>query len=585
MTGPNKVALTQPIVLDAPNTAGQTPATAWRCHGVVLLLYVAAIVLTAPNYLGDTLAYVSDIQGHLRGSFTGYDPLWDFGHLIWRPMALLLLQIAKLPWLPDWGLPDNLLLVNLFIGVNLIAGAGLAVVFSALSLRVSGSVIVSILVSTGLMISAGILNYAQTGNAYIAGLFFLASAVLLLKPSDGRITFLRAAGCGLSAAIAILFWFPYGFVAPAVLLIPLLPATRGSNTSLRQGLRATVVVAVCCLALLTISYGAVLLKLNIRSAAEAKTWVMQASHGLRPNQNAVRMIFGIPRAFIAMGDQGKLLKRYLFRDPYNPASVGEILLSAAAPLTIFYMTMAAMLWSVWRSRRDRQVLLVFACAALPVLVFAIFIFEAGAPERYLPVVPFLVWIAALSVRQAGPHGLVARALGTALLALIAFRSVSALSFAASVEAEREQAERIRPVMGMLENGFLAIVSNQDKLMLFSTGYPFHPFNRPRPVRLYDVIEAGNVRVDTWRQDFARWALNSWTRQGNVWVSKRLTASVPKPSWYWVEGDDPRVHWKELPSFFNKLQYERDSGGEDGFLLLQKSDQNFEILKSLQENQR
>jgi hypothetical protein len=64
---------------------------------------------------------------------------------------------------------------------------------------------------------------------------------------------------------------------------------------------------------------------------------------------------------------------------------------------------------------------------------------------------------------------------------------------------------------------------------------------------------------------------------SVWISKRFLAEQPEPAWNWTEGDDKRIAWKDLFPFFRSLSFSAETGGPDGFLKLDDSQRNKDVL--------
>src|SRR5690349_12352591 len=55
-------------------------------------IYLAVLLATRYYYFGDT--YVDNILAFYRGSYVPpQNPLWEFGHLLWRPLGWLLFRI------------------------------------------------------------------------------------------------------------------------------------------------------------------------------------------------------------------------------------------------------------------------------------------------------------------------------------------------------------------------------------------------------------------------------------------------------------------------------------------------------------
>jgi hypothetical protein len=378
-----------------------------------------------------------------------------------------------------------------------------------------------------------------------------------------------------------LFWFPYVFVAPAAAVISLV-YRRSSDVTLQNALRFALKTLIATSLVLILVYGAVVLHLGISSPSEVKDWILSAGHGVKPGMvtNSMRMVFGIPRSFIEMGDDGKMIKRYLYRDPYAPTSIADIATTSGLPLALFYGTLAVLLWSASRSREGRQALLILAVAAAPVGFFAVVVFEAGSMERYLPIYPFLALAVAHGLQPAFRWN-VHRWLAAVLFGFIAIKSGMAMSPMRAAERQQAQVDRIGAIRQELSStGVLVILNYQDEVMHFAKTYPFHPLNRPKAVATYSVFETGNARMNIWREEFAQRVVRAWNEEGTVWVAKRFLAERPLPSWNWVEGEDARISWTLSREFFRQFEYERETGGEDGFVVLKRSEANRSRLEPL-----
>lgn len=547
----------------------------FKRHGVILLIYTIVVLATEAYYQGDTFDYVRNVMDHAKGAPSRWDPLWEFGHLLWRPLALFGLHIAKLVSPDGFGLPDHLLLTRIFITFNILSGAGLAIAFHSIAIRASGSVAIATLVTTAVLASNAILNYTQTGNAYVTGLFFLASGVWnLTRSADQDLSLGRAALSGVCLALATLFWVPFVLASPAALLIPFV-FRRTEALFTRKKVQSTAVAIISGMSLILVAYSVAVAKLGIGSLAHAREWMSAASHGVKlpPSTNVMRAMFGFPRAFLDMGDQGKIIKRYVFHDIYTPTTLTDVVTSAALPLALFYITVAMLLWAALRSPAGKQAMLLFAAAAAPVIVFAIFIFEGGAMERYFPVYPFLVPVVAIAVANRSSLRGAHRALATLLLCVLVVRGAWATSRARGQERQTVQEQRIASAVPTVGAGFFAIATNQDHLMAFVKTYPFHPLNLPTAVPLYEVLEVGTTRIPTWRQEFTARTFGAWDQRGQVWISKRFIAERPLPAWNWVEGEDRNITWQSVRDFFTRCEYGAEIGGGDGFLLLNPSENN------------
>ena len=70
------------------------PSNLWP-YAALTVLFVAVVLFTGPHSYSDTNMYAGEIQS--AGSIS--DPLlWDFGHLLWRPLGWLAHR-ATVDWL------------------------------------------------------------------------------------------------------------------------------------------------------------------------------------------------------------------------------------------------------------------------------------------------------------------------------------------------------------------------------------------------------------------------------------------------------------------------------------------------------
>ncbi len=93
-----------------------------------------------------------------------------------------------------------------------------------------------------------------------------------------------------------------------------------------------------------------------------------------------------------------------------------------------------------------------------------------------------------------------------------------------------------------------------------------------------MITPGASDVARWRQGFLKTVESTWSKGGDIWLSKRLFASRPKAEWNWVEGDNPLVSWTDVFDLFSQLEVSQTVGGEDGFVILLPSEHNKNILR-------
>src|SRR5688572_8863073 len=94
-------------------------------YGAITAIYWILMAFTSYDFFGDSAYYAQRVVTHLSGSPAGATPMWEFGHLIWRPLLLVLYKIFG-SWIQG---PDGpyLTIVAISIALNL-AGGYVAVV-------------------------------------------------------------------------------------------------------------------------------------------------------------------------------------------------------------------------------------------------------------------------------------------------------------------------------------------------------------------------------------------------------------------------------------------------------------------------
>jgi hypothetical protein len=541
---------------------------------------LAFILLTTRAVeLGDTQVYANEIVEHIgKSPFGNGNSLWEFGHLLWRPLGWLILTLSSplIPARTDWTpfMQASFVLIVISVSSALIAIA----LWYAIAMRVSASRRTVFLIVLAAACSHGVLLYAHSGCAYIPGLTCLTASLYFLL---GRRTIAGAAFFALSALI----WFPFILAGAALLLLAACPAADWSEPlkdSFAQFDRAAAIRFLSLsAAIVVLVYGLALWARQISSVKEALNWYSAANHGFSQSGKLVRMATGLPRSFLYLGKDGILYKRFLRHDPYSPVTLRELARASLWKLVAFYLFMVCLLYEMLRRPRPGWLLLVFAAVSVPVLFFAVVILEPGAPERYLPVLPFLVVSIAWALRDFGSRRRLTQFFVAAFLVCVIF--TDGYSFAAPRVSAQNSASlaRVSDLRSRLaDTGLAMVTTNQDNLDETLNRLAFDDINRPAPLPLYDIIEPANIRVLTWRQDLAARTIKVWANGGDVWVSTRVWSLKPQPSWNWVEGDDPRISWADLPRFFTTLNTDAESGGPDGFLRLARNDANLALLTRL-----
>jgi len=372
---------------------------------------------------------------------------------------------------------------------------------------------------------------------------------------------------GLCLALAVALWFPYVLSVPSAALIAF--CWNRSDWSLagretHQRLRRTFTALLVAASLVALLYGAGMLALGIHSAGGFAQWVRESQHGWAQNRTALRLVSGLPRAFISMGQDTILFKRFALHDPYAPVTKLDLVFSSLWKLALFYCAMLCLALALLR-KRGRLALAMLAAGAAPVLAFAL-LFESGSLERFLALYPFLALAIAVALAIA-PSAWTVRVL--VLFLMVA--AVSDVHDAWRPRVERQQRQTLSRAL-LLEgaaarNGEIWLTSLTDPLNWSDEAFPFEDRSNLRELRFEPLAQIGTEGAAHWRQNFARSTLHTWDAGGPVWLSKRLLAERPRPEWGWTEGDSAQVSWPGLTTLARSLETDKDVGGEDGFVRL------------------
>jgi hypothetical protein len=551
----------------------------------IAVFYCLALLLTTARYFGDTSGYVHDILLFDKGNFSRYpNPIWEFGHLYWRPIGWLLFKcFGGLTPFAKSG-PEPLAVTTVLVVFTTICGLMCALLYYSIASSLLRETWKALLVAAGALSFYGFLDYVHTGCVYVTGLAGLLGALWwVIRAIDrGRLTWQYGLLSGASFAFAVLVWFPYILVLPGILAAALL--WRGNReadaTALQSRLRLACYIAVLAGCLIGVGYLFAAIQLRLSSLADLKTWVAASSHGWSQNKRLLRMASGLPRSFLYTGDNGLALKRFLLKDPYAHVTLGSLVRQHVWGPLAFYVFSLCLIGVLWRSLNGRRILWICLAAVVPVLGFAAFVFESGSLERYMPLYPFIALASAyglsqLSTKKPGPIVIFV------FLVLVINVNGALLSRPVINSEIAPAAARLESLRGKVTpQGLVALVTLQDSVYQLLTSYPFHPANRRETLPAYDVIVVANERIVQWQQDFAKRALDTLQRSQSVWVSKRFLADRPEPAWTWTEGDDRRITWTQLPPFFRQFTYSESVGGSDGFLKLEPSPENINKLEAL-----
>jgi hypothetical protein len=551
---------------------------------LLILTYLIVWVATRAHFMADTDVYAEAILRHQHGGGpTDYrlltsNPFGDFGHVLWRPFGWLCFVIIKpLTRLFAEHSEQGQVILTL-IGINFVAALACVFFFFLLARRVIGHTWPAALSALGLLSADAFLNYAHSGNAYVVGLACLVAGMYFSFGQNSQPASLGAAlFAALMLALAVLFWFPYVFVLPAAIAAPLF--IHGPD---RRHWRVAVQIVVACAAIGIAVYAVAIVALGIWHLADLKEWILASGHGQIQAggfRAVARLAFSLPRSFLNMGRDGIWLKRYLVHDPYAPVTMRALLRLSLWKLVLYYVSAAVICLELLRSKSGRRMFLLLILTAVPIFVFAVFVFEAGSIERYLPLYPFVFLAFGYVLGADRVTFAVKLLLILALITMVVINVGSARQGALELR-KAEVMVRMNDLVPLLDqNSLVLAVNEQDNLAEFRLNFPLDSINLHANWQTYDMLEINTARLLTWRQDFATRVLTTWQRGGAVWLPERVLRWQPRPEWNWVEGDDQRVKWTDLPAFFSQFETGSTVGGEDGFALLKASSKNKEILEA------
>jgi hypothetical protein len=563
------------------------PRRAWlRQIWLVPVVYVFATCFTDAHFMADTGGYVVSILAYegvqeyveenpVVRDYRSENPFWEFGHLLWRPLGLVVFNIFAPLYRSVADAEPGAIMVFLLMTINWVAGLLSAFLMYALTKRITGKAWVASFTTLAFIFSHGFLNFVQTGSSYIAGLslILLGLYFLVAFERDADRHWRAALPAGVSLAGGVCMWLPYVWAVPAILMAPLL-LFGADRQGWRVAFRATLVFALAT----GLAYASVMAHLGISSKEDLQAWISASSHGVQTS-GATRVVFGLPRSLTYMGNDGLLFKRYLLNDPFNPVSAVDFIRGSLFKLCLFYLLAALMVVALPFSPKGRRILALLMLNAVPLLAFAL-LFDGGAIERYLPLYPLMFLALGWAVGQVGRVP-VLKVVSAAFVITMIIANASALQSGVLERKQAQVAARIESLMPVLKERSVVITTHlQDELVNFQASYPFHPANRHGNYSVYSAVVVGTSQVEKWREGFAARAVEVWSLGGDVWITKRVFSPRPQPEWNWVEGDDRRVSWVDINSFFSQLEVGETTGIEDGFMLLLPSQRNTELLSRL-----
>ena len=533
-----------------------------------ILAFIAYYFSTSPSYIGDTTRYANDVVQHLQGRGAQF---WEFGHLLWRPWGYVGYKLFAPLFTQQFGDTPLQAVSRFLIQTNFVCSwIELALLFFIV--RKVASVSVAVIVVCALSFSAAFIDYSHSGAPYLPALVFSTLALYLLiqaaeSPGNGE---KFALGGGVAFGIACALWMPYSFTGLGML------ATLMFWPGKVRGRLLWVFLGSLAASVLVLFLGAAAAK-GVTSLSQWAKWIREADNGLQQSSNAMRAVTGVPRSLWNLGTDTIYLKRWLFSDPFNPVKIFQMwTFRLALKLGAFYLALAATAWVLWKERWP--VLVMLLAASVPLLLFAIFLFEPSATERFIPVLAFAFLGFAVVLSAARRH-LLAFACVAVLLGSMALYNLTD-RWRPSANARIESVtQRIQALNRTVQPGALVfVVTFNDDLYRLPALNPLNRNLNDSRFSVLDAVTLAAARTALWSSDFAERALEQWAKHEEVWVSERCLAPRPESDWQWVEGDDGRVHWRDIPAVFTMLQYDESLADErDGFRRLAQTQENKERL--------
>jgi hypothetical protein len=537
-------------------------AGAWAAF-VLVLMFSLILLGTRSTFFGDTPDYVGDIASVLEGHAPATH-LLDFGHVIWRPIGA---WMTGAPAHADDPALRRQIALHL-IHFNLVAAALCAAAMWELLRLVKGIHVGAALLSCcAFLATNGFILLSRAGTAWLAGLTCLLIACCFALQASRRDSWKLAICAALFLATSVLFWVPYVLGASTVACTSLLVWEEGkaSRRLLVSALRILPLAALLTLGAIAAAVAA----RHISTPGQLLEWVRSAGHGEDRDRQWLRMLFGLPRSFFIMGNDGVLWKQFLFRDPYAGVGWAEIIRASGWKLTLFYATTGVTLLYV--ARRWRWLLLWVLSAVVPTLALAM-AFEAGSVERYLALYPAVFVVFAWMLSQ--PDVLPARVLISLFCGVLIVTNLWANS---KPRIDRERARSLARV-GMIEAGHEAgnqaltvyTLNIRDDL---ETLYDPNDRSLDNVPAVLPLIPTLGPEIANWRGLFGQRMLTTWHQGGQIWIARRAWADRPQREWNWVEGDDWRVHWKDFHAVLSPFQIDAQVGGMDGFNRIANTPEN------------
>jgi hypothetical protein len=565
------------VLADAPGDSGGNARqpfgsnTNVAIYSIALGIYALLLLSTRSPVQGDTMLYAGNVVHRLRGV---PDVFWEFGHPLWRPLAY---AVMRTPGFSSATTVDVVLRRRSVAVLTCMAAAGgvLAVLACLSWLRRLGiSWLLSLATVLALMLASAFLGYAQTGSSYIPALAFLLLGLREMaaedSSKDARAVLLPSA----AFAVAVLFWFPMVLAVPAAALSVLL---LFGDTPRRR--RAAAAVSGCAVAITIVTYAIVAYLANVRTPAELRAWILASGHGISGIGGAARAIMGFARSLIDMGRLGLIMKRHMVGDPYNSTTLLDVLDAGLARLALLYLGGAALVVRLFGRAEGRRALRFLLVTAIPVIAFA-YKWQGGDPERCLALYPALFVALALMLASLPQRlGKIVALLVIVVLAAINLPAISRTKAAAECLSLTTRLTSIPSTDG--RTAIVVTPHALDDIMGYRALCPDVALDSSsKGPEVFGLVMAHSESAPGWRASLAGRAKRAWDAGNHIWVARRAFAAKPSASWDWTEGDDPRLHWRDFPTFFNQFDTGVPVGGADGFAEILPTSRNRRLMEQV-----
>jgi len=246
-------------------------------------------------------------------------------------------------------------------------------------------------------------------------------------------------------------------------------------------------------------------------------------------------------------------------------------------MAVVYLGGAALVYRLVRRAEGRRALTVLLLTAIPVVAFA-YKWQGGDPERYLALYPALFVTLALALsslpQQAGEL--------VAMLVIVVFATINIPAMSRTKAAAECAALTARVASIPHMHGRTPIVVTPhalDPILEYRARCPDVALASVSQVpQVFGLVMPHAEDAPKWRASLADRATRAWDAGDHVWASRRAFAPRPSASWDWTEGDDPRVHWRDFPAFFNRLDTGVAVGGADGFVEILPTSKNRRFME-------